>query len=39
MTWRIRVQGIVFSLVVLGALALASGAQWIDAFSSFDWGW
>ena len=30
MTWRIKVQSVVFSLVVLGALALASGACWVD---------
>ncbi len=39
MTWRLKVQGIVFTLVVLGALALASGAQWVEAFAGVDWGW
>ncbi len=33
MTWRFRVQGVVLTLLVLLALALASGAQWADAFS------
>jgi len=37
MTWRFRVQGAVFSLLVLGALALAAGAQWVDAFAGLDW--
>ncbi len=37
MTWRYKVQGVVLTLVVLGALALASGAQWADAWSL--WGW
>ena len=39
MTWRLKVQGVVFALVVLGALALSSGAGWVDAFSGIDWGW
>jgi hypothetical protein len=30
MTWRIRVQGVCLALLVLGALALAAGAQWVD---------
>jgi hypothetical protein len=37
MTWKLKVQGVVFALVVLGALALASGAQYIDAFSALGW--
>ena len=40
MTWRLKVQGVVFALVVLGALALATGSQWTDALSALDWaGW
>jgi hypothetical protein len=30
MTWRYRVQGVILTLVVLGALALAAGADFID---------
>ena len=39
MTWRLKVQGVVFALVVLGALALAAGATWVDELAAFDWGW
>jgi hypothetical protein len=39
MTWRLKVQGVVFALVVLGTLALAAGATWVDAVTGFDWGW
>jgi hypothetical protein len=38
MTWRLRVQGVVIAIVVLAAVALASGAAWTDAFD-FGWGW
>ena len=37
MTWRLRVQGVVIAVLVLGALAVASGATWTDLFSSFTW--
>jgi hypothetical protein len=37
MTWRFKVQGVVFSLMVFALLALAVGAQWVDAFSELDW--
>ena len=37
MTWRLKVQGVVFALVVLGALALATGAQWTDALTDLGW--
>jgi hypothetical protein len=37
MTWRLKVQGVVFSLLVLGLLALAVGAQWVDEVASLDW--
>jgi len=30
MTWRYRVQGVLLTLVVLGALALAAGADFVD---------
>ncbi len=39
MTWRMKVQGVLVSLLVLGALAAASGATWIEAFATWDWGW
>jgi hypothetical protein len=32
-----KVQGVVFAVLVLGALALASGASWVDAFSDALW--
>jgi hypothetical protein len=37
MTWRFKVRGVVFALVIMGALALASGAQFIDSFTGLDW--
>jgi hypothetical protein len=37
MTWRLKVQGVVFALVVLGALALAGGAAWVEAFADSLW--
>jgi hypothetical protein len=38
MTWRLKVQGVVIALVVLAAVALASGAAWTDALD-LGWGW
>jgi hypothetical protein len=35
MTWRLKVQGVVFTVVMLGILALAGGASWIDGI--VDW--
>ena len=38
MTWGIKVQRVAFSLVVVGALAMASGLAWIDGVSAiFAW--
>jgi hypothetical protein len=37
MTWRLKVQRAAFAFMVLGLLALASGANWVDALSSLDW--
>jgi len=37
MTWRFKVQGAFFSLMVLGVLALAVGAQWVDGLAGLDW--
>ena len=33
MTWRLKVQGVVFAVLVLVALALAVGASWTDQLS------
>jgi hypothetical protein len=33
MTWRVRVRGLVVAASVLGALAVASGADWTDFLS------
>ena len=38
MTWRFKVQGVVIAVLILGALAVASGAQWIDQYD-FSWAW
>lgn len=35
MTWRFKVQGVVITILVLGALALAAGASWVDV----DYSW
>jgi hypothetical protein len=34
MTWRLKVQGVVLTLLVLGALAIAAGAEYIDGFDT-----
>jgi hypothetical protein len=36
MTWGIKVRGLAFALTVLAALALASGANWVD-LGSLGW--
>jgi hypothetical protein len=38
MTWRFKVQGVVIAILILGALALAAGATWVDSYD-FGWGW
>jgi hypothetical protein len=30
MTWRYKVQGVIFALIVLATLALAVGGDWTD---------
>jgi hypothetical protein len=37
MTWRFKVQGVVFVVIILAVLALAAGASWIegDVFDGF----
>jgi hypothetical protein len=37
MTWRVRVRGLVIGFGILVALALASGADFTDAFSWLSW--
>jgi hypothetical protein len=37
MTWGIKLQRYSFALAVVAALAVASGAMWIEAFSWFGW--
>ncbi len=37
MTWGIKVQRVAFALAVVAVLALASGADWIDAFCGLSW--
>jgi hypothetical protein len=38
MTWGIKVQRLAFTLMVIGAIALASGANWADDFNwLFSW--
>ena len=39
MTWRLKVQGVFVSLLVLGAIAVASGATWVESYGLFGWGW
>ena len=40
MTWRIKVQGVVLTIVALGALAAASGAGWTDLWTIWSYfGW
>ena len=38
MTWRFKVQGVVIAVLILGALALAAGATWVDTVD-FGWAW
>ena len=35
MTWRVRVQRVAYAMVVVGALAMASGANFWDNFFRF----
>jgi hypothetical protein len=38
MTWH-RVQRVAFALGIVGALAMASGANWIEQWLSWAFGW
>jgi hypothetical protein len=35
MTWRFKVQGVVIGVVVLSALAVAAGANWVEWLEGF----
>ena len=37
MTWGIKVQRVAFALAVVAALALAAGADWVDAVCGLSW--
>jgi hypothetical protein len=37
MTWGIKVQRVAFALAVVASLALAAGADWVDAFCGWNW--
>jgi hypothetical protein len=37
MTWRVRVRGMVFVVAAMAALAIASGADFIDLGGWFGW--
>jgi hypothetical protein len=38
MTWRLKIQGVVIAVLILGALALAAGATWVDGYD-LAWAW
>jgi len=37
MTWGFKFQRVAFALVVMGALALASGANWVNVCYLLSW--
>ena len=40
MTWRLKVQGVAFTVAMLAILALAAGASWIDdGADALSWLW
>ena len=39
MTWGIKLQRVAFALLIVGAVALASGADWLDASGLSSWLW
>jgi len=37
MTWKFKAQRVAFALVIVAALAMASGANWFDLFCNYFW--
>lgn len=37
MTWKFKAQRIAFALLIVAALAMASGANWFDLFCNYFW--
>ena len=37
MTWKFKAQRVAFALVVVAALAMASGANWFECLFNFFW--
>lgn len=37
MTWKFKAQRVAFALLVVAALAMASGANWFDCFVNYFW--
>ena len=37
MTWKFKAQRVAFALLVVAALAMASGANWFDLFANYYW--
>ena len=38
MTWKFKAQRVAFALLVVGALAVASGADWVEQLAAFVFG-
>jgi hypothetical protein len=39
MTWKVKVAKVAMALAIVAALAVASGANWVDDVYSFLGGW
>ena len=37
MTWKFKAQRVAFALLIVAALAMASGANWFDLFGNYYW--
>jgi hypothetical protein len=37
MTWKFKAQRVAFALLIVAALAMASGANWLDFCSNYLW--
>jgi hypothetical protein len=37
MTWHFKVQGVAITLLVLSALVLAAGADWVECYAGWLW--